>query len=58
MSPMGEDRRYEIWCDKADGEPFLIGWADHEDAFKTAVENHPTWTNHRAIDKWANPKAE
>jgi len=44
-------RRYEIWCDDEDGEPMLVGWSDTPDGFKEAVEAHPSWTNHRAIDR-------
>jgi hypothetical protein len=46
-------QRYEIWCDDADGTPLRVGWSDTPDGFEQLVELHPSWTNHRAIDRWA-----
>jgi len=44
-------QRYEIWCDEEDGALLLIGWSDTPDGFKDAVEAHPAWMNHRAVDR-------
>lgn len=44
-------QRYEIWCDDDEGNPLCVGWSDTPDAFKRAVKLHPSWTNHRAVDR-------
>jgi len=44
-------RRYEIWATEEDGTDFVVGWSDTPDAFKEAIEAHPSWTNHRAVDR-------
>ncbi len=46
-------QRYEHWCDTADG-PMRIGWSSAPDTFKEAVEKHPSWHNHRVVDRQAN----
>ena len=45
-------QRYEIWCDDENGQPMQMGWANKPDAMKRAVELHPCWSNHRAVDRW------
>ncbi len=44
-------QRYEIWCDDGDGMPLRMGWANSPDALREAVELHPSWSNHRVIDR-------
>jgi hypothetical protein len=46
-------QRYEIWCDDEEGKPMQMGWANSPDAMRRAVELHPCWSNHRAVDRWA-----
>ena len=45
-------QRYEIWCDD-DGKPMRMGWSNNPDSMKQAVEKHPCWKNHRAVDRRA-----
>ena len=48
-------QRYEIRCQDADGETFVIGWAEKPDAFTEAVELHPAWHSREVIDRHAKP---
>ena len=52
-------QRYEIWCDDDDdGNPMCVGWSDTPDGFRKAVDAHPSWTNHRAVDRRPNSGPE
>jgi len=44
-------QRYEIWCDDEDGKPMQMGWSNNPESMKQAVEKHPCWSNHRAVDR-------
>lgn len=44
-------QRYEIWCDDEDGKPMQMGWSNNPESMKRAVELHPCWSNHRAVDR-------
>lgn len=44
-------QRYEIWCDDEDGQPMQMGWSNNPESMKQAVEKHPCWKNHRAVDR-------
>lgn len=44
-------QRYEIWCDDEDGQPMQMGWSNNPESMKRAVELHPCWSNHRAVDR-------
>ena len=33
-----------------------MGWSNKPDAMKRAVELHPCWSNHRAVDRRAGQK--
>ncbi len=44
-------QRYEIWCDDEDGKPMQMGWSNNPESMKQAVDKHPCWSNHRAVDR-------
>lgn len=44
-------QRYEIWCKDADGRDLQIGWSENPESFRDAVEKHPSWRDHRAVDR-------
>ena len=57
MTNLGETgdmgQRYEHRADDEDGIEFVIGWSNDPDTFKSTVDLHPSWMNHRAIDREA-----
>lgn len=47
-----EGQRYEHWCDDGEGKPKLLGWDNKKGgAFAKCVKHHPSWTNHRVVDR-------
>lgn len=46
-------RRYEIRARDGDGNTLVLGWSDDPDAFREAIELHPSLHDRKVIDRAA-----